>query len=119
MTMRQFIVKVDTTPFNTEVTEDNLREALYHGMPIEHTVREISELNHRSDGTPRMTFAQREKLWQLCGGYNVPFREDDYFTESTGFVMGWIGGFNHSGLPSAKEKKTIYIAVEPNGDAHS
>ena len=32
----------------------------------------------RSDGTPRMTIAQRDALWKLCGGMNVPFREDDY-----------------------------------------
>lgn len=115
--MRRFIVEAEDDDVSSA---EDLYGMLYMNLPsFSYNVREIPEPNHRADGTPRMTFAQREKLWQLCGGYNVPFREDDYFTESTGFVMGWIGGFNHSGLPSAKEKKTIYVAVEPNGDAHS
>lgn len=67
----------------------------------------------------RMTDAQRDKLWDLCGRYNVPFREDDYYKAlfSNGMYEGWIGGNLHSGTNGFK--KTIYIGVEPNGDSHS
>lgn len=78
---------------------------------------------------PRMTEAQLLKLWDLCGRYNVPFREDDYYlntgTWMTGFVEGWIGGYYHGHHNSSsndgkpENKLTIYIAVEPNGDSHS
>ena len=69
----------------------------------------------RADGTWRMTNAQRDKLWQLCGNYNVMFREDDYIvrdpngTFTPGFAEGWVGG----------KPGTIYVGVEPNGRSHS
>lgn len=72
---------------------------------------------------PRMTNAQRDKLWDLCGRYNVPFREDDYYIESgTNFVLGWVGGIGHALMPKGEKTtktSTIYICVEPNGDSHS
>lgn len=72
----------------------------------------------------RMTDAQRDKLWDLCGRYGVPFREDDYFlnrpgTFGGGLAEGWIGGNDHNGRDQARGKKTIYVGVEPNGDSHS
>lgn len=70
----------------------------------------------------RMTNAQRDKLWDLCGRYGVPFREDDYHPAifNNGMVEGWIGGEEYRSQPNNSEyKKTIYIGVEPNGDSHS
>jgi hypothetical protein len=72
---------------------------------------------------PRMTDAQRDKLWDLCGRYGVPFREDDYFPtrfSSSAPLMfeGWIGGTFYNGTFPDK-RRTIYIGVEPNGDSHS
>ena len=69
----------------------------------------------RSDGTPRMTIAQRDALWKLCGGMNVPFREDDYhpvFDLPQGYVAGWVGGQFHR---SAK----LYVGVSPTGEISS
>lgn len=63
----------------------------------------------------RMTEAQRNKLWETCGRYNVPFREDDYQLNSLdssfmpGWVEGWIGGV----------ETTIYLGVDPEGRSHS
>lgn len=62
-----------------------------------------------------LTQAQRERLQSLCAGYRVEFNEDDYlptFDLPTGWVAGWVGGQN---CP----KKTIYVGVSPEGDAHS
>lgn len=64
----------------------------------------------------RMTDAQREKLWALCGRYDVPFREDDYVHNSKesafmpGWVEGWVGG---------EPNLTIYVGVAPDGSSHS
>ena len=115
--MRYFIVEISEDDFPPEMCEQNLREALYHGLPTKHEIREIPEVTHRADGTERMTFAQRETLWRVCGGYNVPFREDDYFNvDYFGQTMleGWIGGLGQQSV-----KKTVYVGVEKNGDAHS
>lgn len=74
---------------------------------------------------PRMTDAQRDKLWNLCGRYGVPFREDDYFPSrfsSNAPLMfeGWVGGNAYSSkITSPTGRATIYIGVEPNGDSHS
>ena len=115
--MRYFIVEISEDDFPPEMCKQNLREALYHGLPTKHEIREIPEVTHRADGTERMTFAQREKLWSLCGGYNVPFRENDYcptqFSEKAPIMYeGWVGGISDP-------QKTIYVAVEPNGRSHS
>lgn len=72
----------------------------------------------------KMTNAQRDRLWELCRQYNVPFREDDYriqteaiFGSPAGWVEGWVGGINHSaGMGSAQ---TIYVGVDPEGNSHS
>lgn len=76
----------------------------------------------RADGASRMTNAQRDRLWQLCARYNVPFREDDYLLSSkqsgigAGWVEGWVGGRDGSGITS---RKTIYVGVSPEGESHS
>jgi hypothetical protein len=76
----------------------------------------------RPDGKPRMTNAQRDALWLLCGRYNVTFREDDYLLiprESSftpGFVEGWVGGSLHA---AGRPRSTIYVGVEPDGRSHS
>lgn len=76
----------------------------------------VKELLHRETHTsvPRMTNAQRDRLWELCGQYDVSFRETDYFNDSSGMVEGWIGGRPHAG-----ESTTLYVGVEPNGQSHS
>lgn len=78
---------------------------------------EISFEPPRTDGAPRMTIAQRNRLWALCGRYGVPFREDDYVLQNrptglmtAGWVEGWVGGL---------VGKTIYVGVSPEGDSHS
>jgi hypothetical protein len=76
----------------------------------------------RADGKPRMTTAQMLTLWRLCGGYNVPFKEDDYLLLSAdsaftpGYVEGWIGGSLHA---AGNPKSTIYVGVDPQGRANS
>jgi hypothetical protein len=72
----------------------------------------------RADGKPRMTDAQRDTLWRLCGGYNVPFREDDYaptFDLPKHWVAGWVGGRDGDG----SGRTTIYVGVSPEGQANS
>jgi hypothetical protein len=74
----------------------------------------------RADGTPRMTDAQRDRLWQLCGSYSVAFREDDYtsaFDLPQGWVNGWVGGNRHG--YGGDGKLTIFVGVSPEGEAHS
>ena len=74
----------------------------------------------RADGKPRMSDAQRDTLWRLCGGFNVAFREDDYLRHpddssmSPGWVEGWVGG-----SLTAAGRQTIYVGVSPEGRAHS
>jgi hypothetical protein len=76
----------------------------------------------RADGQPRMTTAQRDRLWEMCGRYNVPFREDDYILAGkqasigAGWVEGWVGGRDGSGITS---RKTIYVGVSPTGESHT
>lgn len=64
----------------------------------------------------RMTDAQRDKLWDLCGRYNVAFREDDYQIMAPdsifgppNWAQGWVGG----------KVGTIFVGVSPEGDSHS
>lgn len=83
-----------------------------------------TKLNHRADGEPRMTDAQRNRLWDMCGRYNVPFNEDHYFIDPiTKYVEGWIGGHEHAPvfleLAREKFKPTIYTGVSPEGESHT
>lgn len=96
--MKTFIVETD----DNNATAENLREALYHSSTRGYTIKEV----HDEEG--RMTFAQRERLVQMCKNYNVPFREDDYHP-SFGMYEGWIGG----------RMGTIYVGVEKNGRSHT
>lgn len=78
-------------------------------------LRPTTTVTERADGKPRMTNAQRDRLWALCGGYNVPFREDDYhptFDLPDGWVAGWIGG-------CVTGRRTLYVGVSPEGESHS
>lgn len=60
----------------------------------------------------RMNDAQRDALWNICGRYNVPFREDDYTLHPkdacmmAGYAEGWVGG---------KPFNTIFVGVSPDG----
>lgn len=64
---------------------------------------------------PRMTNAQRDRLWEMCGNYGVAFNEADYQVQSLnssmqpGWVEGWIGG----------KPGTIYTGVSPEGQSHT
>lgn len=87
-----------------------------------------AKLNQRANGEPRMSDAQRNRLWDMCGRYNVPFREDDYFPNQSGyegpvFYEGWIGGNDHAPatleLAREKFKPTIYTGVSPEGESHT
>jgi hypothetical protein len=85
----------------------------------------------RADGAPRMNAAQRDALWDLCGRYDVPFREDDYLIISAGslstpgHVEGWVGGNKHNGKHEKQirgmtvNKKTIYVGVDTDGRINS
>lgn len=85
---------------------------------------EVTEIvNHEG----RMTFEQREKLWHLCQGYNVPFRETDYHRSAIGYgsyadlppsYEGWVGGDFYSNN-KAGGQKTIYVMVEHDGRSHT
>lgn len=78
-----------------------------------------SEPNRFANQRARMSDAQRNKLWEMCGRYNVPFREDDYSLKPNGMVEGWAGGFELESLGPPAKPKTIYVGVEPNGDSHT
>ena len=79
------------------------------------------EPNRFADQRARMSDAQRNKLWEMCGRYNVPFREDDYIFDSRDkMFVGWIGGSEYFDVnENAARKKTIFVGVEPNGDSHT
>jgi hypothetical protein len=85
-------------------------------------LRPTTDVVARADGKPRMTNAQRDRLWQLCANYNVPFREDDYILAGkqasigAGWVEGWVGGRDGSGITS---RTTLYVGVSPEGESHS
>ena len=78
--------------------------------------------NNKADEKPRMTDAQRDRLWEMCGRYGVPFRESDYVLSGkqagigAGWVEGWVGGIDGTGITS---RKTIYIGISPEGESHS
>ncbi len=68
------------------------------------------------ESKPRMTEEQVIAMWRLCGRYNVPFREDDYYPGTgdglpDGYFAGWVGGWK----PGSDRKKTIYVGVSPDG----
>jgi len=69
----------------------------------------------RADGRQRMTLAQRDRLWELCAGYNMAFREDDYVLHAPdatflpGYVEGYVGA----------DPKTIWVGVAPDGSSSS
>lgn len=81
---KKFIVE-----FDDEITSEQLNLIIYLGNKEAQEnfsdqipkirAPEVTEIvNHEG----RMTFEQRENLWDLCGRYNVPFREDDYVHNS-------------------------------------
>jgi hypothetical protein len=73
-----------------------------------------------ADGTRRMSQAQRNRLWIMCGNYNVPFREDNYYIDGYGYACGWIGGNEHATADRGGTKKpTIYTGVSPEGESHT
>lgn len=110
--MSRFIVEV---PDN--VTEADLDAVIYkNGQYVSYEVIAVQESWNYADGSPRMTTKQRDKLWELCGRYNVPFNESDYWIDpKTKHAEGWVGGtaLNHP------KRTTIFVGVEPNGDSHS
>ncbi len=119
--MNRFIVEL-----SDEWDTDRLHKLFYEVDAFPERIYPLKETWERADGTPRMTTAQRDKLWDLCGRYNVPFREDDYYcpigpvSVGIGYYEGWVGGPDHSiGTNSKVFKPTIYVGVEPNGDSHS
>lgn len=66
-----------------------------------------------------MNMAQRDTLQKLCAAYKVPFRETDYQPQPElpeGYVAGWIGGGN---MWDNTTKGTIYVGVDPAGQASS
>lgn len=73
-----------------------------------------------ADGMRRMSQAQRNRLWDMCGNYNVPFCENHYFIDRYGFAEGWIGGNEHATAERGGTKKpTIYTGVSPEGESHT
>jgi hypothetical protein len=119
--MKRFIIEVDD-----DVTEGDIKEYLYHGSQQKKVWKtepiEIQETNKRADDSPRMTTKQRDKLWEVCGRYNVPFRESDYVFSggafgTPGMVEGWIGGPMMNGHNN--QGKTIYMGVEVDGSSHT
>ena len=124
--MRVYVVKENEPD---EYIRDVVNLIEYHAEPLNgksvdyHTT--IVSNEWKQSDKPRMTFMQMQRLWELCGRYKVPFREDDYriqtentsFGTPSGWVEGWVGGINHSaGMGSAQ---TIYVGVEPDGTSHS
>jgi hypothetical protein len=73
-----------------------------------------AEKPRRADGAPRMTIAQRDALWELCGRYNVLFREGDYlpaFDLPDGWYNGWVGGLG--------SRCSLFVGVSPDGEVSS
>lgn len=112
--------------------EGDIAEFLYHGSGEKvvwdgYRPEPMKETWERADGRPRMTTKQRDALWELCGRYNVPFREDDYAIQTSsmmqGYVEGWVGGIDYSakryGRPETVGKSTVYVGVSPDGRVHT
>lgn len=121
--MKKFIITV-----SDDATEDKVRGLLYLGNASERPetpeymlhVVDVAEVRNQEG---RMTFEQREKLWAMCGSYRVPFREDDYsrtqFGTATGVMYeGFVGGREMTG-DAGRDRRTIYVAVEPDGRSHT
>ena len=122
--MKTFIITVH----DDESTIESVRSVLYLGTRkaeecpgFDISIPLIETISQVTNAPGRMTFHQREKLWHLCAGYNVPFREEDYSAAPIGFgsysneppmYEGWIGGLT-------MRNKTLYVGVEPNGRSHS
>lgn len=127
--MKRFLITVDNDDFTTE----NMESVLYLGVEKKRSqYPEIPDPGRRKiteivSVEGRMTMAQREKLWELCGRYQVPFRESDYDgpfkgeaffdKDLKGWIEGWVGGPLHNGHNNMK--KTIYVGVDPEGNVHS
>lgn len=112
---------------NDDIDEGDIKEFLYHGSQPSQRVwvgepYVIQEENAFVNGNIRMTTKQRDALWNLCGRYNVPFREDDYHIVSSSvgyrYVEGWIGGREHNGN-WGEAKSTIFVGVSPDGVVNS
>jgi hypothetical protein len=89
-----------------EIDAYDVQEALYEygGEGVE----PLKETWEFANGYHRMTTKQRDKLWELCGGSNVPFNEENYkstFDLPHGYVAGWVG--------------KVYYGVDPEGRASS
>ena len=101
-----------------------IEAALYNDGISSFLVVAVQEENKKANGEDRMTTKQRDALWDLCGRYNVPFREDDYrlipkdAAMMKGYVEGWVGGRMHNG-DWAEEKATIFVGVSPDGRVNS
>ena len=125
---KKFIVEVD----DDVITVKDVQSILYLGNRAAETEDTVNQLNVKEvspivNHEGRMTFEQREKLWALCQGYGVPFRETDYHRSAIGYgsyadkppsYEGWVGGDFYSNN-KAGGQKTIYVMVEPNGRSHS
>ena len=84
----------------------------------------VAENHWHFDDRNRMTRAQRDRLWDMCGNYGVPFNEEHYFVDQdNGYAEGWVGGRDYASRPNdPKEgwgKTTIYVGVSPEGDSHT
>lgn len=117
--MKRFVIE-----FKDGVDKDEIHKALYEAALDYNAanygwLQEVVEEFRKADGSARMTTKQRDKLWEMCGRYNVPFREDDYYLDAhTGMVEGWVGGRMHS-ASWGEEKPTIYVGVETDGRSHT
>lgn len=122
---KKFIVTV-----SDDGTEEKIRGLLYLGNESPRAdavsymlnIVGVSEVPQVTNG--RMTFEQREKLWEMCGRYGVPFNESDYrVLLPSGMVEGWIGGNVARDADLARGfsnvRRTIYVGVEPNGNCHT
>jgi hypothetical protein len=67
-----------------------------------------------------VTEQQEARLRKLCENYGVGFDPEHYkpaFDLPSGWVCGWVGGFEHSGHYG--NKRTLFVGVSPEGDASS
>jgi hypothetical protein len=110
------------TTYTYRPFEEELEAARRENAALRDQIAVLTAERPRSDGAPRMSQAQRDKLWSLCAGYNVAFREDDYHPSGKQngvghrWYEGWIGGVDGTGITS---RRTIYVGVDPEGRAHS
>jgi hypothetical protein len=82
-------------------------------------VEELMSHEGATESRRRMTNAQRDRLWTMCGNYGVNFNENDYYIDAaTGWVEGWIGGRNHA-AGYGDQKPTIFTGVSMEGESHT